>query len=307
MSYPEPPPTETPTTCFFHTDRETGRRCTRCGRAACWECLHDAPVGSHCWECIKAAQPPRTEQVKRAVRGGAGDPMLVTKTLVGVNVAVFVLQLINGSSIGGIFSTSGPLTAFEVRWGLFDSAVAAGQWERLVTSGFIHFGVMHILFNMLILYRLGETMEAGIGRLRFTLIYTASLLAGSFGMVLWDARAVGGGASGAVFGLAAAATIGLWQRGVRFYNTGWGPLLLINLVLTFSLPNIGIGAHIGGLLVGGVLGWVMLHPRHALRNKTAGVALAVAITLVAGIGSVVVARNHYPECKIAQLEFNCTH
>src|SRR5438034_10922497 len=98
MSEPE---TTAPTTCYRHTDRETGRRCTRCGRPACWECLHDAPVGAHCWECLKQAQPPRAEQVRRAVRATGGDPLLVTKTLIGINVLVFLLELAHGRSIGG--------------------------------------------------------------------------------------------------------------------------------------------------------------------------------------------------------------
>src|SRR4051812_39080660 len=238
MAFPEPPPppTEERTTCFFHTDRETGRRCTRCGRPACWECLHDAPGGAHCWECLKAEQPPRSEQARRAVRATTGDPLLVTKVLIGVNVLVFLIDVTKGASLGGLGSSS--VSSFDLRWGLFDAAVAAGQYERLVTSGFIHFGLLHIFFNMMILYFLGQTMESGIGRLRFSLIYFASLLAGSFGVIIADQHAVGGGASGAVFGLAAAATVALWQRGVRFYNTGWGPLLVINLVLTFIDKNI---------------------------------------------------------------------
>src|SRR5213593_1161221 len=116
MAFPEPPPTEERTTCFFHADRETGRRCTRCGRPACWECLHDAPVGAHCWECLKAARPPRTEQARRAVRVTAGDPLLVTKTLIGLNVIVFLLDLANGGSLGG-FGGTGRVTSFEARWG----------------------------------------------------------------------------------------------------------------------------------------------------------------------------------------------
>src|SRR4051794_20281701 len=122
MAFPEPPPTEERTTCFFHADRETGRRCTRCGRPACWECLHDAPVGAHCWECLKAEQPPRSEQARRAVRATAGDPILVTKTLIALNVLVFVIDVAQGGSLGFGSTT---VTAFDIRWGLFDAAVAA--------------------------------------------------------------------------------------------------------------------------------------------------------------------------------------
>jgi membrane associated rhomboid family serine protease len=306
MTFPEPPPTEERTHCFFHTDRETGRRCTRCGRPACWECLHDAPVGAHCWECLKEAQPPRSEQARRAVRSATGDPLLVTKTLIGINVLVFLIDLTQGGSLGGL-STSGPVSSFELRWGLFDAAIAAGQYERLLTSGFIHFGFLHIFFNMLILWFLGQTMEAGIGRLRFSLIYFASLFAGSFGVMLFNDKAVGGGASGAIFGVAAAATIALYQRGVSFWQTGWGPLLIINLVLTFVDTDISIGAHIGGLIAGAILGAVMLHPRFGARNRTAGIVLAVAIMVVSVAGSIAVARHNYPICTNSALQTQCTH
>ncbi|HEY3834051.1 MAG TPA: rhomboid family intramembrane serine protease [Acidimicrobiia bacterium] len=295
MTFPEPPPTEERTTCFFHTDRETGRRCTRCGRPACWECLHDAPVGAHCWECLKAEQPPRSEQARRAVRSAKGDPMLVTKILIGLNVLVFAIDLVKGAGFGGL-SGSSTVTAFEARWGYYNPAIAAGQWERIVTSGFIHFGFLHIFFNMLILWFLGQTMEAGIGRLRFTLIYFASLVAGSFAIALINDTHVNGGASGAIFGLAAAATIALYQRGVSFYQTGWGPLLIIELVLSFLDSNISIGAHVGGLVAGAILGAVMLHPRFGATNRGVGIAVAAAIIVGCSIGAVVIARDNYSQC-----------
>ncbi len=175
-----------------------------------------------------------------------------------------------------------------------------------MSSGFIHFGILHIFFNMLILWFLGQTMEAGIGRARFTLIYFASLVAGSFTIALFNDTHVNGGASGAIFGLAAAATIALYQRGVSFYNTGWGPLLVINLVLTFFDSNISIGAHLGGLVAGGILGFVMLHPRRALQNRMVGIALAVAIIVGCSVGAVVVSRHNYPECVPAAAHPVCT-
>ena len=304
MSVPEPP--ESPsTTCFFHTDRVTGRRCTRCGRPACPDCLHDASVGAHCWECIGAAQPSRRERAERSVRNNARDPLLVTKTLIGLNVAMFLVQVVNGSGLGSMFGGGSSVTNFEFKYGLVTQGVAVGEWWRLVTSGFIHFGIMHILFNMLILYRLGMDLEPGIGHTRFATIYTASLLAGSFGMVLLDSGGVGGGASGAVFGVAGAATVALWQRGVRFYNTGWGPLLAINLVLTFTLPNVGVGAHLGGLIAGSILGAVMLHPRRIAASPVVGYVLAAAIIVGSFGGALWVAHAKYPHCTKIAGEIYC--
>lgn len=245
---------------------------------------------------MDADRPSAGEQARHAVRTNLRDPLLVTKAIVGLNVAMFVLQIAHGSAVGAGFGGSSGVTRFEFDWGLVTEGVAAGQWWRLVTSGFIHFGIMHILFNMLILWRLGVDLEPGIGHARFAAIYTASLLAGSFGMVVLDSGGVGGGASGAVFGMAGAATVALWQRGVRFYNTGWGPLLVINLVLTFTLPNIGVGAHVGGLLAGCLLGWVMLHPRHGAHHKVVGFVLAALISGGSFVGALVVADHKYPGC-----------
>ena len=159
---------------------------------------------------------------------------------------------------------------------------------------------------MLILWLLGQQFEAAIGRLRFGLIYFASLVAGSFTIALFNDRHINGGASGAIFGLAAAATIALWQRGVGFYQTGWGPLLVINLVLTFVDSDISIGAHIGGLIAGGILGAVMLHPRLGATNRGLGTALAVAMIVGCSIGAIAVTRSNYPECVPVSAHPVCT-
>src|SRR5439155_27099052 len=99
MSEPE---TTAPTTCYRHTDRETGRRCTRDGRPACWECLRDAPVGAHCPECVKAERMPAGQQLRRTLR----DPLLVTNTIIGLNLAVFALDIAGGASVGGFLGSS---------------------------------------------------------------------------------------------------------------------------------------------------------------------------------------------------------
>jgi membrane associated rhomboid family serine protease len=195
---------------------------------------------------------------------------------------MFVLQIVNGSpAMSGFFGGGGgSLSDFDFRWVFYGPAIADGEWWRVVTSGFVHFGAMHILFNMLILYRLGQQMEPGIGHTRFALLYTASLLAGSLAVALLDPGTPSLGASGAVFGMAGAATVGLWQRGVRFYQTGWGPLLVINLFITFTLPDISVGAHLGGLVAGTAVGAVMLHPQRGTTYRYLGHALAIAVSLL---------------------------
>lgn len=278
-------------TCFHHTGRETGRRCTRCGRPACPDCLRDAAVGAQCWECIKAARPPASERVRRAWRA---DPVLVTKAIVALNVAAFVYMGIRDRSLqGGI---GGSITPSQARWGVDPIAIAQGEWWRLVTAGFVHFGLIHLGMNMIILYRVGLDIEDALGKARFALLYFACLLAGSLGGLLvtrvQGTYTLGGGASGAVFGVAGAAFVALRQRGVRFGDTMWGPLLLINIVLGFVVENVGWGAHLGGLAAGAVIGSLMLHPFDR-RRRTAAVPVAILIGIASFAGSLLVTAPYH--------------
>jgi len=247
-------------TCFHHTDRETGRSCTRCGRPACYECLHEAPVGAHCFECIRAARPPARQRV-RQWNASAGP--LATKVLVGLNTLVFVLTSVSPS--------------WQVRLALWGPSVAAGEWYRLVTAGFVHYGLLHIAFNMLLLYRFGMILEPALGRTRFVALYLASLLAGSFGAILLSPHVLTAGASGAVFGMVGATAVGLRQRGVSVWQSGVGGLLVINLVLTFLVPGISVGGHLGGLAGGATAGWLMLQEAPTRRATVEGVVIATAI------------------------------
>jgi membrane associated rhomboid family serine protease len=137
-----------------------------------------------------------------------------------------------------------------------------GQWYRIVTSGFLHFGIIHIGFNMYLLYLLGQMLEPAIGRVRFALIYFAALLGGSAGAMLLQPDAFHGGASGAVFGLMGAAFVGYRLRGVNPLTTGIGTTLVLNLLITFTIPGISIGGHLGGVVAGGLCALVVLAPGH---------------------------------------------
>ncbi|MFN3258435.1 MAG: rhomboid family intramembrane serine protease [Ilumatobacter sp.] len=283
--------------CYRHRDRVAGRRCTRCGKPACGECLVQANVGSHCLECAKASRPDlRT----RARFWSAGKPALVAYTLIAVNIAVFVL-LGAAYDLGGMLS--GRITDAHLQFGLnslfvdgnpvpyrlsTDEVVISGgtDYYRLVTSGFLHFGLIHIGMNMFFLYLLGNEMEPILGRLKFALVYGASLLGGSAGVILIDQGSITAGASGAVFGLLGAYAVGIWRHGVNVFSTQIGSLLMINLFLTFFVANISIGGHIGGLVAGGICGFVVLAPgykgvpnwaKYATPCIVAVAALAVAL------------------------------
>ena len=150
------------TDVLLHTDRETGT-----AMHALWPAgVLGMPTRRAGGRALLGMPAGRTPAALRAPGAGdhatTGDPLLVTKILVALNAIVFLIDVGKGASLGG-FGGSGAVTSFEARWGYFNPAIAAGQWERIVTSGFIHFGFLHIFFNMLILWFLGRTMETGIG------------------------------------------------------------------------------------------------------------------------------------------------
>lgn len=290
-------PAPTPAACYRHPDRVGGRQCTRCGKHACPDCLTQAAVGSHCLECAKAARP---DLKTRARFWSAGQPALVAYTLIAVNVAVFVgLGLYY--DFGGMLS--GRITEAHFYYALneafLDSNVPAefspfgtdgAQWYRLVTSGFLHYGLLHLGFNMFFLYLLGNEMEPMIGRTKFALLYVASLLGGSAGVLLIDGEnAFSAGASGAVFGLLGAYAVGIWRHGINVFNTQIGSLLMINLFLTFFVRNISIGGHIGGLVAGGICGFIMLAPGYKGVPPWSKFAVPIAVALASIVISVVVA------------------
>ncbi|MGB0113832.1 MAG: rhomboid family intramembrane serine protease [Ilumatobacteraceae bacterium] len=233
----------------------------------------------------------------RAKFWSAKQPNLMTMSLIIANVAVFVLVLLVAREPGAL---TGSVTDMHLRLGLSKDVLAQtiiwqgddgglfitqpDGWYRLVTSGFLHFGIIHIGFNMYFLYVLGPMLEPALGRVQFLLLYIASMLGGGLGVVLIDTSSgISAGASGAVFGLLAAATVGLWRRGVNPFTTGIGTALLLNLFITFAIPGISVGGHLGGAVAGALCGLVMLAPSYRSFPKWASYATPVAI----GVGSIV--------------------
>jgi membrane associated rhomboid family serine protease len=217
----------------------------------------------------------------------SGQHDLVTKALVAVNVAVFVGAIVlGGASImgAGRWHDLGGLRALSWRYtanGEVFRGVVDGAWWRLVTSGFLHYGVIHIAMNMYVLWVVGPSLERELGHTRFFLVYLASLLGGSAGALLLSPNNLTVGASGAIFGLFGAFATGLWQRGVNPFRTGIGTTLLINLALTFGLSSyISVGGHLGGLVAGAICGWFLLvHP--ARRQPTWTYLVPIAVSGVA--------------------------
>jgi membrane associated rhomboid family serine protease len=268
-------------TCYRHPDRKAGVRCQRCERLICPSCMATASVGFHCPECARTGR----QKVYTGAAIRAMNRPVVAQVLIAANAVVFVLGLAD-SARNAMAGRGG----FAVDGGLFGPAVAAGEWWRIVTSGFLHAGMIHLLFNMLALYNLAMVLEPALGRARFVAVYATSLLTGSFGVLLLSPNSLTVGASGAVFGLMGALVVAQRARGIDPFASGLGGLIGINLLITFTIPGISIGGHVGGLLGGLVSGWILLElgPR-SLRQPWAPLALVAALGAAAFAGSLAIA------------------
>ena len=255
-------------TCYRHPDRETNVSCSRCGRPICPDCMIPSPVGMRCPEC--AGDRVRST----AIRFGRRETPYATYALLALNVIVFVAEVGGG---GGAASLEGGGQLVR-DGGLLGPAVADGEWYRIVTSGFLHAGPLHLFLNMFVLYILGGILEPAIGPARLVGIYFVSLLAGSLGALLLSPDQLTVGASGAVYGLMAATFLVARNRGVEQLASQIGIWVVINLVFTISVPNISIGGHLGGLAGGAVAAMLILA---AERRAGAQAALAEAAGLVA--------------------------
>ena len=215
--------------------------------------MHQASVGFHCPECTRSGK-----QKVVSARSLVTRPV-VAFALIAANVAVFVADLmspiVNVQSVADLaFRGMHQITADGA---LYGPAVAEGEWWRVITGGFLHANLLHIGFNMFLLYQLGMLLEPAVKRWGFGVLYLMSLLGGSFLTLVLDNDAVTIGASGAVFGLMGATFVAMRSRGINPFQTGIGPLILINLVFTFAVPGISIGGHIGGLITGAVGAWIL--------------------------------------------------
>lgn len=194
-------------------------------------------VGAHCVDCRRAAAPSTSERVRTAV--ALGTPY-VTYGLIAVNVFMYVIALPESNLW---FDLGTAATAIDL----------GGETYRSVTGAFLHGSIMHLAFNMLVLFQLGQVLERVLGLWRFAGLYALSLLGGSIGALLYAApNTLTVGASGAVYGLMGAVAMLSRRRGIGVMQSGIGGLIIINIVISVVVPNISIGGHLGGLLTGGV-------------------------------------------------------
>ncbi|MET8557492.1 rhomboid family intramembrane serine protease [Streptomyces sp. NPDC004959] len=299
--------------CYRHPGRETGISCTRCKRPICTDCMISASVGFQCPDCVRqgggpvpvpagapggasaaarvsrpwqrgggAGGAPRGDARPRTLAGGVvqGDPRLVTKILIALNLAVFLLVqavpdqqrlLENLEMIGRALPYYGADHLV---------GVAEGEWYRLLTAAFLHQQIWHIAVNMLSLWFLGPAIESMLGRARFLTLYLLAAVGGSVACYLFAAPNTASlGASGAIFGLFGAT--GILVLRVRADVRPFVALLVINLIITFGWSNISWQAHIGGLVVGVLVAAGLVYaPRRHRALVQWGTCAVVLVALV---------------------------
>ena len=266
--------------CYRHPDRQSYTLCQRCGRTVCPSCQTQAAVGVHCPECIKEARangPKRKPILVRASRASSGKPV-VTYTLIGLTVVIFLLQLIPGTGVTQNLVYYPPLTASE-------------PW-RMITSAFLHSpsSIFHVGFNMFTLFIFGRALEIPLGRARFISLYLISALGGSVAVLLLAPGSVVLGASGSIFGIVAAFFV--IQRRMGVNNRVLLIVLGINLVAGF-IPGLNISwqAHVGGLVTGALLALVFLRQRN---KKTVIPEFGLVALVAAGLVALTLARIFVP-------------
>lgn len=259
-------------TCYRHPSRPTYVSCSRCGRPICPDCMTAAAVGQQCPECVNEGKRS-VRQARTHFGGRISKGSLVTYTLIAVNVVMFVLQ-----------HTSVQMQQDLVLW---PPAVADGQYYRLASSAFLHYGLAHIVFNMWALWAVGPQLEQWLGRLRFGVLYGLSGLGGSVLVYLLSPlNSATAGASGAIFGLFGA-TFVLFRR-LQLDVRGIVGLIVINLVITFVLPAVSAQAiswqgHVGGLVTGTVVAAVFAYVPARQRLLALIAVTAVLLVLFAGL------------------------
>jgi membrane associated rhomboid family serine protease len=268
-------------TCYRHPNRETGVSCSSCGRPICPECMTPTPVGMRCPECAN--------QRTRVVRNPTGTPTALsvggfpaTVVLIAINVIVYLIEVVHGS--GGFSISIGTAYDLGALWG--PAVHENGDWWRTITSGFVHFSILHIAFNMYLLFILGRLLEPSIGTVRFVTLYFASLLAGSFLALWFTPESVSAGASGAIFGLIGAAFVIARGRKLDAIAGQIGILIVINLVFTFADTGVSLGAHLGGLVAGVLCGLLIIageQGRYA-RNLSRDKRMAFEVVAMSALG-----------------------
>jgi membrane associated rhomboid family serine protease len=292
------PPAGTPV-CYRHPGRETYIRCNRCDRPICPDCMREAAVGHQCPECV--AEGRRTQRQTRTAFGGStlGRQGYVTITLIVANVLMLLVSLassrnpggaVAGGGFGGLLGGQTPLMdklavigqCGDPRVGpLAPCGVASGEYYRLFTAMFMHYGALHLLMNMYALWILGRSLEAFLGPVRFLALYLVAGLGGTVAAYVFQPNALSAGASTAIFGLFGALFLVLRKLGLN--AAAVLPIIIVNLVFTLTVPGISIAGHLGGFVVGGLVGAGLAYAPKEGRSAVQAATIAIAVLALGGL------------------------
>ncbi len=240
------------------------------------------PVGMRCPECSRERTKVKT------IRAGDRATPVVTQALVAINIIAFIVESAGGATLNG----GGGGDVFN-NGALFGPSIAhQHEYWRIVTSGFLHYGILHLAFNMFFLWVMGAMLEPAIGRLNFLAVYLVSLIAGSFGALIFEPAALTVGASGACFGVLGALMVVARDRGIPIWQSGLGVVLLINVVFSLSVRGISIGGHLGGFIGGLITGWLIVEFAERRRNEAVALIGCLVVAAVCFAGAIAVAGYH---------------
>jgi membrane associated rhomboid family serine protease len=286
--------------CYRHPDRETGLSCSECGRPICADCATFAPVGIRCPDHAGVRAGPATRVRPRPVRRAPGVALAsgnapITRALIAINLAIYLVTVVQGAGLnapGGALFNKFILVGSNTHLGFFTpygDIAHDHQWWRLVTAMFLHGSILHIAFNMYALWVIGTPLEQYLGKARYLGLYFVSGLAGSAGALVQAPFTPVVGASGAIFGILGAMMILEWQITGRLAGQA-AALVAINLGISFVIPGISWGGHVGGL-IGGIL--IMLAYGHwgdrgRAQHGRLGLGGVLGL-IVVGAGSVAIA------------------
>ena len=275
-------------TCYRHPNRETYVSCSECGRGICPDCMVFGPVGIRCPDHAKGAAAAPKQRAKVTARRLSAPVGLVTRILIGINVGVYLLELATGAGINansGWIYEHGVLIATAIDSSGHAIGVAQGDWWRLITAPFLHYGPVHLGLNMLVLWFIGPALEEYFGRWRYLLLYLVAGLAGSAGALILSPNALTVGASGAIWGLMGAAVL-LEARKIYVFGGQAMGLVVFNLIFTLLIPGISIGGHIAGGIGGAAAALAFTSLRRTPKLATLTVAAIGAVSVAVALLSV---------------------
>lgn len=276
--------------CYRHPERETYVSCSECGRGICPECMTFGPVGIRCPDHASATgrAPAPRQAARRAAATVSRRGPFVTQALIGINVGIYLLQLLMGAGLSartGWIYEHGVLVSSAIDSSGQVVGVAEGDWWRLVTAMFLHYGPLHLGMNMLVLWFIGPPLEDYFGHGRYALVYLVSGLAGSAGALIWSPNALTVGASGAIWGIMGAALVLEARRTYVFGGQAMG-LVVLNLAFTFLVPGVSIGGHVGGLVGGALCALAFSSFRRSPALATVSIAAVGVLSVAVAVAQV---------------------